>query len=378
MNLSYRLAEVRDSGSRAYVEYYVLNPGSGDLERKREYCQINRIKDPLERRKRLIQKRDEINGRLISGWSPFKNKIEQSLDEKGILQLVQDVLVNKKRYQKENAYAATNSHIKPFISWLQFRGFANLPAHQISRTHIADFLTMLLRTGVSNRTRNNYLVDISAVFQYLLDNYENLLSRNPCKGIAYLPVRSETHVSYNDAQLRAIVEWCNEKDSYLGLFCKFIIYEFMRPNQIIDLKVKHFDITQWEITIPASIDKTNRRKIKPIQQIFKADIVKLGLQNFHPECYVFSRYKEPRTRRIGENHFGKRFRKLKKDLCFTREFTMYGLRHTYVRQLIRNGAHPNDVMRLTGHTTWAAFEKYLKDIDALPAKDLSSLYSIKW
>lgn len=58
----------------------------------------------------------------------------------------------------------------------------------------------------------------------------------------------------------------------------------------------------------------------------------------------------------------KQFKVLKNQLQLSPMHTMYSLRHTFISNLFQNGATSYELMSLTGHTTLAAFEKYIRSI----------------
>ena len=81
------------------------------------------------------------------------------------------------------------------------------------------------------------------------------------------------------------------------------------------------------------------------------------------------------------DHFTKRFKKVVKDhFKLGTDYGLYSFRHTFVTKLYRElikESSPNEaksrLMQITGHTTMAAVEKYLRDIDAELPKDYSEM-----
>lgn len=71
-----------------------------------------------------------------------------------------------------------------------------------------------------------------------------------------------------------------------------------------------------------------------------------------------------------------RFRKYKDLHGFGRNHTMYGLKHTFISQMKRQGATDKELLNITGLVTIEALYKYLKDIGAVEPADMSDKYLV--
>lgn len=56
---------------------------------------------------------------------------------------------------------------------------------------------------------------------------------------------------------------------------------------------------------------------------------------------------------------------------------MYSLRHTFATDLVRSGTAWHKIMKITGHKTLMAFERYVRFINAEKGEDLSDAYSLR-
>ncbi|MEI6594160.1 MAG: hypothetical protein WCO28_01270 [Bacteroidota bacterium] len=57
---------------------------------------------------------------------------------------------------------------------------------------------------------------------------------------------------------------------------------------------------------------------------------------------------------------------------------MYSIKHTFVCELIRNGAREVDVRRMTRHKTSDAFQKYIRQFNEEKPADLSEFFKEKY
>lgn len=79
-------------------------------------------------------------------------------------------------------------------------------------------------------------------------------------------------------------------------------------------------------------------------------------------------------------YFTERYKKVVKDhFGLGKYYTLYGFRHTFITKVYRSllkdttpFAAKSALMQITGHSTMAALEKYLRDIDAEMPNDYSN------
>lgn len=116
---------------------------------------------------------------------------------------------------------------------------------------------------------------------------------------------------------------------------------------------------------------------KIIPDIFKDEFIKRKLQTYPPDHYIFSRQALPGPTRVGITFFSRRFLKVKKKYNFSKNYTIYGFRHTFISQLLRAGKSPNDIMKLTGHRSMTSFSIYSRSLLNTAPTDLSDGFTGK-
>ena len=366
-----------DTNKRWYVYYYVLE---GEKRVKyRLYGGINYRKHKDQRQQLIENMRQEVQRKLDLGITNINELVHpEHYSSKTIGEYISLVVNEKQLSQTKASGKTTMKHMRGFLRWLELNNLHNLPPQTVQSSTILSFRKYLLQQEKSNRTVNNYLIDINAFFNYLLKRIDDYNHKNPCLGITKLPTRSETHVTYTPAQAKAISSYLKDKNPFLYLFCKFITYSFMRPSEIAQLKLNQIDTENWTITRTAAAEKTGKRKVQIIQEIFRPTIIELKLHEYNPNLYLFGTRLRPGAKHMSYEYFRKHFKKVKDQLGLSSKHTMYGLKHTFICQLKRNGAQDEELMPITGHETKEALHKYLRDIGAAPIKDLSSYYSFEF
>jgi integrase len=145
----------------------------------------------------------------------------------------------------------------------------------------------------------------------------------------------------------------------LLFYSKFIFYSCMRPDEIRQLKVENIDITGRYIKI---VGKTKSRTI-PICDELAEMLNSLEVHKLPAQWFVIGKEGLPCHAMHSENYFSKRFREdIKTPLGLSKEFTLYGMKHTRVVSLLNAGYSDAEVMNLTGHKDTASYDAYKRDL----------------
>uniref|UniRef100_UPI00404A3985 tyrosine-type recombinase/integrase n=1 Tax=Flavobacterium sp. TaxID=239 RepID=UPI00404A3985 len=179
---------------------------------------------------------------------------------------------------------------------------------------------------------------------------------------------------------QAIYEYLETNDALLLLFIKFISYNFLRPVEVCELKIKDIDIQGKKIYLRT---KNKAVKVKIIPDILIEAMP--DLSKFNPEHYLFTPTgygQEWSTASNNKrNYFSKRFKSVvKTHFELDINFGLYSFRHTFITMLYRKLREnlsqyetKSNLMLITGHSTMTALEKYLRDIDVELPEDYSDM-----
>ena len=188
-----KLYTAQGSVSKRWYVYYYLQQGTVK-RRVRIYGQVNHVHEAGLRMQLLLNLQSHVKEQLSRGVAitqagpePFQDPVYMTCRD-----LLKKVLSDKKGYQKEGSHKTTRSHLDGFLKFLNKHGLSDLSPNSIKKFHINEFRNFLKSKACTNRTVNNYMVDVDAFFNYLHNNYEEHFRFNPCKGLAPWPTVSET------------------------------------------------------------------------------------------------------------------------------------------------------------------------------------------
>lgn len=367
-----------DLTKRWYVYYSFRNPITKKLERQTPiYAGINNYKNIKERKEAAKNLKDAVTQILKNGFNPFSELLDNN-KAYTIKESFDLVLELKKSILAEKSYSDFQSRINRFKKWL----FENTGLDQSNSIHfitkkiIIAYLNHVLSDS-SARNRNNTRICLSMLYTTLEDN--EIVKTNLVSRISVLKSTPERNKTYSLQQEKAIFDKLDQ-DKILKLFVQFISYNFLRPIEVVRLKIKDINIEEKKLFVRA---KNKIDKIKIIPDILIKELPEL--KHLDQDFFLFTPtaiggfWEATEINR--RDSFSKRFNEfIKKPLKLGKDYGLYSFRHTFITklyvELVKNSTPfeaKSKLMLITGHTSMTALEKYLRDIDAALPEDYSEM-----
>ena len=402
-----------DLKKRWYIYFSYKDPKTGKMKRVTPfYGEANKYKTKEDRLIVLSAYRKKLLELLKKGYSPFEdntdlhqkqqqvaaNKIAATkkivpaespqpiivkpdlpvaTNQKTIKQAFEFALSLKKNIVKPrtyNEYESKQQALQVFIK-KQYPHITHI--NQLTKNMVLQFLNSVLQR-TSARTRNNYRLDLSSLMQILEDN--EIIASNIVRKISVLKATPERHKTYSNETQEEIFSYLETKDPLLLLYIKFISYNFLRPIEVNRLKVGDINLKEKYLQFKA---KNKPFKRKTIPDILLDELP--DLSNLNPDDYLFTPGKIggvwESTEQNKRDYFSKRFKKVvKAHFELGIDYGLYSFRHYFISQSYKELEKKyapfeakSRLMRITGHSSMTALEKYLRDIDAALAEDYSEL-----
>lgn len=365
--------EAKCDGPRWYVEYRSYSPearsGKGGYVRVREYGGINRERDLVKRRELLNSLFQEISESLGKRFAPVTGSASP------IRARVNAYLADMKGTLRPRTYTDVNGTLKKFLAYIDAKNLKHLDIQQITKDHLRDFRADRAKK-VANTTVNKEFAAVKTFFYYYKNNFDGVLIQHPGDGLKKLEGAPEMHMAFSDLQVRKIHGYLAEHDPQMLLYCKVIGMGFLRCREARLLKIGDIDLEAKKLTLWAENAKTRERVRKPMLESFCKVLEALQLDRYPPDYYLFSYNGKPGKKAVHDGYFRRRFQPLKNKFALHKKHTIYGFRHYSVSKMIDNGAPWREIMKYTGHSTMAAFEKYARSLGTKPAQDLSEYLNL--
>ena len=354
--IAYKFAKVSE-GERIEVVYYVLNPITKKLARKRISSMAYKTKRENIRHAHKIA--NAVNRKLEEGWNPFLEG-ESQIKLISIEKAMEKALLLKKAIVEKKTFDTYESRVNIFLFWLRENNWNNKIAIEIT-PEIAQLFCdyLIIDKEVSARTHNNYVNDFVGFFNVL--KKRNFIATNPFSEISTLQTTEKIKEHLSDKEFELLKNELPSKSIGFQICCKLTYYCAIRNNEISKLKIKNFNLEEGYITIDGSSSKVKRVRTVPIiDQGFLTDL-KNYVKNIDTEYYIVSKNFIPGAERDSRltNKLSDQFRNMAKKLKFRKGVSYYALKDTLAAQLIKEKVNIKVIQLLMGHSNISMTENYL-------------------
>ena len=381
-------------GKSWYVYYYFRNPETGKMQKFMDSCKINKYKNIDERTawgKAWVKSYTEL---LQSGFNPFTN-IGLKSEKVDAFEVKTYTITTALDYAfdnlKGNWEAATTSDYKTrlglFKNWLIDNKIENLEVLEFKDLHFISFMNWLVHPdgrNVGKTSQDNYKRCLSSLFSKLIK--DKIIVKNPVdfQTSKDEPIKNTPFTGYEVLQIK---NYLLENDLQLYHFIVFVIYEFLRPREIIRLTCGDFNLKEKYLYVKT---KTDRKKVKKLIGPTMEFLNSINVNSQPEKAHLFTASGTFEIWEASEktkvDHFGYRFRTVKKKLNFNVDYGIYSFRHTAALDLynsfIKSGMmHREAVMKLMpiiGHKNESTTEKYLREVQEMLPKDYGEFYTLNF
>jgi integrase len=343
---------------------------------------INYITDLKKREKEANLLRDALHEKLKEGWNPTIPDVIQEQTDLTIGKALDFAMEKKSPNLGSKTISGYNGTIKFVKEAIRKLEFESLPITEVKRVHIRLIIDKSKEQRKwSNNAYNKHLNHLKAILSELIQ--WDIIETNPAHNIKNLPV------SESDANQPASVDDVNKIKKELEAkhpdFYNFVITIFhtgIRPEEITKVTLGMIDLKNSEITLPAEITKTKRKRIVPINQHLMEYYRKMNLENFPNDYYLFGSFREPGKGNIGKfNDFIPGPTKINRDTATRRwetivkkglgiSMNLYAMKHLGADRKILAGLEIDSLRELYGHTSHLMTEKYAKVVKEVHRKNI--------
>lgn len=344
------------TGSSWRVEYSVINPGTGNMVRKR--IKINKIKSIKERRKYADRLIVELNKKLYKGWNPFlENEAAKSFIK--IVDVLNTFMKAKERELKPNTIRSYKSTIKIFKEWLFENDLIDIYCSYFTDKMAMELMNHLyVDNGINERTYNNYRRTFKVVFNWMIDY--RYLSRNPFDAIKKKRVRQKQRVIIPAELRQRIKVYLKGNDQKMYMASLLVYHCLIRPNEITFLKPVDFNLVNQTIFIASEAAKNSNARIATIPNSIINEIEGFNFFGADPDQYIYGENFQPGKKRLNPRRFSKKWTKLRKDLDIEMKYQFYSLRDSGIVQMLTDGVPPQEVMKQADHSSLEITSIYAK------------------
>jgi len=365
---------------RWYIEFWAWSKSENKLKRKR-LTTINNLKSIEERNIFAFHTINEINKLLESGYYfdslqleknkaiESKNKIKEHIPVNEFL--FKCLFSNKNKYNGRT-FLDKKSDVTKFNNWIVENNLIHLSIVDLQVSHCVDYQKYLIGLGLAGKTINCNVATIKTLYNELI--FEGVIKDNPFSNLKRIKeVKTSQNKAYSDIQLKEIKEILIKNDKQIYIFCLFMFYCFVRPNEIRQLKIKYLDLNAKKLFIPAEISK-NKINFTIDVPLPLIELLKVYLsENYNQDFYIFSALGVPSFKMYGRNSVRDKYKLLVKGLNLGSEYSLYSWKHSGVVKAYKSGI---DLKALQIQGRWHSIEmvdNYLKSLGLIENKNFTSI-----
>lgn len=357
----YLLPKIVDQGGdisqRWYVEYKFMHPETNKFVKFREWIS-SKLTTRTARYAKATEIKNTISIKLKSGYNPFESK-QQSYT---ISEAFQEALIIKKATTGKRSVGTYTSLSNSFLKWLALKKYDKLRPRELNKYHAQEFLDYILTVKkLSARTHNNYLVCMRTLFEcFFTRDYIDL---NVWKKIPKLRTKESSFSFFNTNDRKEITEYLIE-DHYPLYCCSLLIfYCFLRPAEIVRLRISDIDFTKNQIIVKGSQSKNGKTQIVVMHPNLVDSLKKLGLENYPGDYFIFATTKRllPSPKEIAPTRIADAWRWNVKDKYGVTQ-NIYDFKHTGVGEALESGIHTRDIQLQIRHASLDETQNYLNKI----------------
>lgn len=350
--IEFRPAQVVNK-KEVYVSYYILNPSSNTLQRKR--VRFNHIKGKRERIKYARLYCLELNAKLYNGWNPYFNDVPNMNNEISLSTAATEFLKKKNRELRPSSVKRYKSLCKYFICWCTKKKMSTWMCDRFTVKHASMLMDDIEQENVCPRTWNYDLTFFKNLFNYLIKN--GYVKTNPFQGFSSRKTGPKTRTIIPRADRAKIKKYFQKlKMSEYIIIMKLCYRCFIRPKEISMLKVGDINFTEGLLRIPSSVAKTHNERIIALpSEIFRYFNT---LNTVERNQYIFSDNFKPGETYVRPQKIQRTWQKMRQKLQLPKEYQFYSLKDTGITEMLESGVPIKYVKELADHHSISMTERY--------------------
>jgi integrase len=347
------------TGKSWYISYYVLNPATKSLVRKR--IKVNRITPISERRKFARQLIHKINVKLAEGWNPFLEQ-EAPKSYTKLIDALESFLIHKqKELRSRDTIRTYKSHVEILVNYVRdIRKSSDLIVLSFDAIWVRQYMDYLYNErNIGGKTYNNYRTVAVGIWNWMIEHLY-------CKVNPFLTVRRVQEQKKKrqiiDIETRSrIKEYLlrENKIEYLAMVM-ICFHGLIRPKEICLLKPENIRLDDKIIFLTADMTKDKDDRIVSISSELMNYLKALKIETISKEDYIFSSNFKPGKKLIDSRNVGREWTKLRNALKFPKEYQFYSLKDSGIVQMLMDGISPIEVRNQAGHSSLEQTNEYAK------------------
>lgn len=274
------------TGKRYYIEFKYYDEVRDGLKSKQIRVSYTKYPTKAAAKEYARPVMNKINQMLLEGYyKPANPNLSVSIP----------ILIAIERYFKfaKQSYKTTKDYRLMFGSDGIFMNYAKKywKGRSLNRVHKRDILEMLdimqHERKWSNATRNSRMYRISGLFEFFKER--EYITVNPVRGIKKLKISTNHYRPFVGKQISDLKEAMRLTHPTLYLFISFMYYTIARPNELLNARISHIDLSNNKFHIPNETSKNQKGSYVDIPPKLSRIIIEFGIMKYPSSNYIFGK-----------------------------------------------------------------------------------------
>jgi integrase len=306
-----------------------------------------------------------INKKLTQGFNPYAYQEKKYNSLKVAMEYVEGIKINSTRKRTHHSYS---SFIKIFNDWLELKKYTSITVDEFNYYHALEFMDYTQEVlGNGNRTYNNRLTAMSTIFKLLVKR-EWILA-NPFEKIDRMPKEDAEIVAFTMDELMILQQHLPQWSYDLYCCACLIFYCFIRPQELVRLKVSNINLVNRAVIIPGKASKNKKQEVVHIPDALMPILMKLDL-NYPGNFFVFAKNQQRGIKEYAPTRIAEAWREFADHYGIDKK--IYSLKHTGVGMALENGINIRDLQLQLRHSSLEMTQVYLDKFNRKPSEKLST------
>ena len=326
-----------NSKTEPYVSFYARDPLSGKLKRKK--YMVGRFRKGKERNFMVAQIIANIYNKVSNGWNPWvkSNKTRGYTPIGEVLSLYSVHLEKsyRKKLLKHKTYIDYSSRLKRVREYIESRVLTIVYAQDIDVFWCNEFLDYILYDrDDSARTRNNYRTWLSTFCAWMVK--KAYIDINPVEQVSTIKESEKERQPLSPDDMNKLARYLRRENEFFYLACLMEYYTFIRPVELVQLRLRDISIKEQKIFISADVSKNKKDANVALNDKILKLMIRLNIFRYPGNCYIFGKDFRPSDERADSRIFRDEFAKVRTALNFPDHYKFYSLKDSGIRDLMND------------------------------------------
>ena len=353
-----------DLSKRWYVYYSFRSPETGKYRRIQHWVS-EKILTCSGRRDKGHEIIKSINKKLRNGYNPFALLEKKYTGITVAMTYILSIKEDSCRKRTSNTY---KSMIKIFTEWLKAMKIQDIPVDDFNyyrAQEFMDFTKSKLKNG--NRTYNNRVTAMKTIFKMLVKR--EWIQVNPFENIERFPKEDAEISAFSMDDLMIMQKYLPTWNYDLYACACLIFYCFIRPQELVRLRISNFQLERRSIIIPGNVAKNKKQQVVNIPDALFPILLKMDWK-FPGNFYVFAKHQARGPKEYAPTRIAEAWRKFADHHGI--EKNIYSLKHTGVGMAIEAGINVRDLQLQLRHSSLDETQIYLDKFNQRPSNALNT------